>query len=118
MPKTFAECPRKFFEFILPVFALKENVNITSQEESRSHSTEVPATGHVISEWSRKVTFYFTKILNDRKLREEIVRQIVRFVFLFSLERHIENLKCFHTVGSCEAYLAPTIFSDKWRKCL
>lgn len=108
------ECPRKFFEFILSVFALKENVDITSREENRSHSTG----GQVISEWSRKVTFYFTKILNDRKLREEIVRQIVRFVFLFSLERHIENLKCFHTVGSCEAYLAPTIFLDNWRKCL
>ena len=59
-------------------------------ELSKQTTTELLATGQIISEWPRKEAFNYTEIINNHGLKQGTECQIVRFITHFSLKSSIQ----------------------------
>lgn len=57
--------------------------------------TELSGTGHGILEWCQIGTFDFTEVVDNIRLKQEIVYQIVRFISQVSLKLHMHFWKYF-----------------------
>ena len=67
----------------------------TTPHQANRHATELSAIGYIDSEWRRKITSDFTKILIHCMLRQRTACQNLRFIFNFSQELNIQILKYF-----------------------
>ena len=85
----------------LRITILKERREHDSSKAKRNHAPAVSTVGLVISERRRKITFGFTKTVNDRNLSRGTACQIVRFISQFSQESHIQILTYFYSKVTC-----------------
>ena len=92
----FSFCPFYHTEDFLP-YALNRSHHSTWI--NRNHATNLSAHGRRIAEnrrMAQKVFFDFIEIVNNHWLKREIVHQVVRFIFHFSLKSRKGFWRYFH----------------------
>ena len=76
-------------------------------QANRHYTTELSTTDHIILKLRRKVTFNFTDIKNDQKMRQKLC-QSVRFIS-FYFRSYTHKFQNTFTIRSYAVYLAITM---------